>query len=367
MSKTISAGRTPKIMIDNIGGDLSLVGWEGDDILLKGDEDEMHFKQDGDQVTISCDDDISLRVPKASSVFINRISGDASIRGVMGGIELKDIEGDLSIRDVDSVAIDTIQSDFSLRGAKGHLSVKSAHSDVSIRDVDGNVSLESVADDLALRDVRGNVSANVAEDVVLYLNPQAGKVYSVTAGEDILLVMPPKANATLTLSADEINFDWKGIANEEDAATRVVTLGDGSANVTLKAGSDIRISNQSNAGDTAEDFGNFAGIDVDWSGFGERISRQVEQATRRASKQVDEAMRRADEARKRVDERAGRKARAAVAVGRWNWDLSSKGVPMPSKPPVSEDERLLILKMLQEKKITAEEADNLLSALEGGS
>ena len=40
MSKTISAGRTPKIMIENIGGDLSLVGWEGDDILLKCDDDE---------------------------------------------------------------------------------------------------------------------------------------------------------------------------------------------------------------------------------------------------------------------------------------------------------------------------------------
>jgi hypothetical protein len=42
---------------------------------------------------------------------------------------------------------------------------------------------------------------------------------------------------------------------------------------------------------------------------------------------------------------------------------------MPSKPktPVSEEERLTILKMLQEKKITAEDAEKLLAALEGGS
>jgi hypothetical protein len=32
---------------------------------------------------------------------------------------------------------------------------------------------------------------------------------------------------------------------------------------------------------------------------------------------------------------------------------------------VSEDERLMILKMLQEKRITAEEAEKLLEALEG--
>jgi len=368
MSKTISAGRSPKIILENIGNDLSLVGWEGEDILLKGDEDEMSYRQDGDTVTISSDDDLSIRVPKNASVFIRHIEGDASIRGVMGGIELKEIVGDLSIRDVNSVAIDTIQSDFSLRGAKGHLSVKSAHSDVSIRDVDGNVSLDSVADDLALRDVRGNVSANVAEDVVLYLNPRPGNMYAITSGDDILLVMPPKANATLTLSADEIEIEWKGVVNDEDATSRVLTVGDGSASITLSAGGDIRVTNQSNAGDTAEDFGNFAGIGMDWSGFGDRISRQVDQVTNRAIKQADEALRRATSSKKRTEERVERKTRAALNVGRWSWDLSPKGVPMPPKQPtVSDEERVLILKMLQEKKITAEEADKLLSALEGGS
>ena len=358
MSKTISAGRNPKIFIEKVGGDLSLVGWEGEEILIKCDDEEMHCKQDGDKVTISCEDDVSLRVPKSASVFIQHIEGDASIRGVMGGIELKEIESDLSIRDVNSVVIDTIQSDFSLRGAKGNLSIKNAQSDVSIRDVDGNVSLESVANDLALRDVRGNVSANVADDVVLYLNPQAGNTYSVTAGNDILLVMPPKANARLTLSADEINIEWKGVQNDEDATSRVIKLGDGSAVVTLNVGGDIRVTNQADAGDTAEEFGNFAGIGMDWSGFGERISRQVEQATRRATKQAEDAVRRATD-------RVNRKVN--MNSGRWTWDFPSRGVPMSPKPQASEEERMTILKMLQEKKITAEEAEKLLAALEGES
>jgi len=203
--------------------------------------------------------------------------------------------------------------------------------------------------------------------VVLYLNPQAGNAYSVNAGDDILLVMPPKANATLTLNADEIDIEWMGVKNDDDATNRVITLGDGSAIVSLTAGGDIRVTNQADAGDTAEDFGNFAGIGMDWSGFGERISRQVEQATRRAAKQADEAARRADEVARRMDQKMGRHgSKVNVNMGRWNWDLSPKGVPMPPKPPVSDEERMAILKMLQEKKITAEDADKLLSALEGG-
>jgi hypothetical protein len=56
-----------------------------------------------------------------------------------------------------------------------------------------------------------------------------------------------------------------------------------------------------------------------------------------------------------------------MSTGRWNWDFPSKGVPMSPKPQASEEERMTILKMLQEKKITAEEAEKLLAALEGDS
>ncbi len=366
MSKTISAGRTPKIMIESIGGDLSLVGWEGEEILLKADDDEMRVSQDGDQVNVSCSDDLSIRAPKSASIFIRHIGGDASIRSLMGDIELKEIGGDLSLRDVNSVAIETVHADFSLRGARGHLFIKSANSDVSIREVDGNVTLETVADDLALRDVRGNVSAKVAADVVMYLNPKAGNTYSVTAGDDILLVMPPKANATLTLNADEIDFAWKGVEEDEDATSRVVTLGDGSATINLNAGGDIRVTNQADAGESAEDFGNFAGVGMDWSGFGERISRRVDQATQRAQRKIDEAARRIEQKTRDAERRATR-GKGFLEVGRWNWDFAPKGVPMPNKSQASDEERLTILKMLQEKKITAEEADKLLAALEGGS
>lgn len=368
MSKTISAGRTPKLEIEIIDGDLSLVGWEGDDILIKADDEVLRFKQDGELVRLSCNDDLSLRLPKGASISIKKIAGDASLRGVVGSVELGEVLGDLSIREINNIAIETVHGDLSLRGSKGNVSAKQIHGDASIRDVAGNVSLDSIVDDLALRDVKGNVSVNVAEDIVLYLNPQAGNSYAINAGDDVLLVMPPKANATLTLSADNIDIDWEGIEIEEDATSGVITVGDGSATMALSAGGDIRISNRSDAGDSAEDFGNFAGIGMDWSGFGERISRRVDQATARAQRKIDEATRRIEH-KARDAERQSRRFKGALEIGRWKWDLGSspKGVPMPNKSQASDEERLMILKMLQEKKITAEEAEKLLASLEGGS
>jgi hypothetical protein len=365
MSRIISAGKTPKIKIDSIDGDLSVVGWEGEDILIKTDEDELTLAQNGDSVSFSCTDDVSLRIPRDASLFIERIGGDMALRGVMGSIKINEVDNDLSMRDVGSVAIETINADFSLRGAKGNLAVKSVGGDVSIRDVEGNISLDSVADDLALRGARGNIKVNVGEDVVVYLEPKADGAYSITAGDDILLVLKPNANVTLSMNGDEIAVDWPGIENQEDVTERVLVLGDGSAKITLNAGGDIRVTNDAEAGNSAEEFGNFAGMNFDWSGFGERISRQVQQATARAARQAEEAARRVE----RHAERNARRWRGNVKVGRWNWEMGPQGAPTPPTPasePVAEEERMAVLKMLAEKKITAEQAEQLLNALEGG-
>lgn len=404
MSKSVFVGANAKITIESVGGDLSIIGWDGNDLLIKGDEDEFRVEQKGESASVVSSADLSLRVPRTASLQILMIGGDASLRGLMGGCEIKEVGGDISIRDIGAISIDSIHGDISLANVKGDVYVKNIHGDASIREVDGNVTLDtltddlslrgvkgnlrvknlngdasihgvdghimldSVSDDLALRGARGNIKVSVGEDVVVYLEPKADGEYTIDAGEDILMVLPKNANATLDLRGDEINMDWPGIENDKSATERVVTLGDGGAKITLNAGGEVRISNRSDAGDSADEFGNFAGLNFDWSGFGERISRQVEQATARAAKRAEEAARRAE----RHAERHARRGKGGMVIGRWNWDPKG-GIPNPPSPPappsepVTEDERMAILKMLADKKITAEQAEQLLAALEGGN
>src|SRR5574341_1349986 len=226
MSKSVFVGNNPKIRLDRIGGDLSVVGWDGAELLIKSDEDEARFEQTDEVVSLSSGGDLSLRIPRGASLEIKFIGGDASIRGVPSSISIQEAHGDLSMRDAGSISIDSILADFSLRGAKGDLHIKNAHGDVSIRDVDGNVTLDSVADDLALRGARGNIKVNVGDDVVVYLEPKADGAYTVNAGDDILLVLPKSANATVSMQGDEIDVDWPGIEKDKEATQRVVVLGD---------------------------------------------------------------------------------------------------------------------------------------------
>ena len=204
------------------------------------------LQQNEDEVSITCQDDLAINVPRNSKVHILTVNGDMSVRGLAGEFEVDAVNGDVAIRDVGQVTIGAIASDFSLRGAKGDVHVKSVGGDASLREVDGSLMLDSVLDDLSIRGVGGNLKVDVDADVVVHLEPKPGQEYSVVAGDDIMLVLPEDANATLTLNADRLSVNFPGV-EPDDSTSQVVTLGAGAAKISLNAGGRLLVSTRENA------------------------------------------------------------------------------------------------------------------------
>ena len=182
MSERIAVGREPKVKIEVVEGDLRLVGWDNDEILVRAEDETVTLQQNGEEVIISCRDDLSINVPKSSQVYIQTIDGDMSVRGLVGNFEVDVINGDVAIRDAGKVTLGAVESDFSLRGAQGDVRVRSVGGDASLRGVNGSLTLDSVSDDLAVRGVGGNLKVDVDQDVVIHLAPKPGQEYSVVAG-----------------------------------------------------------------------------------------------------------------------------------------------------------------------------------------
>jgi hypothetical protein len=208
------------------------------------------------------------------------------------------------------------------------------------------------------------MNAHIEEDAVLYLQPAEGRAVSVFAEGDILLHMSARVNAALTLSAgdaDDIRVEMPGVPKRDGSNPRSVVLGSGGAAINLEAEGDVMVTSRESEWASAAEF-DFGG---NWplpDDFSERINRRVQEATGRAQRQAEAAMRRAEDNMRRAESDMRRMRGRRFS---FNW---SGGRP-PSAPPVepvSDEERMTILKMLQDKKISAEEAEKLLSALEGG-
>ena len=361
MSKRVSVGSNPKIKIESVEGDLRLVGWDNDEILVRSDDEGSVLQQNEDEISLTCQHDLALNIPKNSQVHILTVNGDMSVRGLAGDFEADVVNGDVAIREVGTVTLGAVEADFSLRGAKGDVHVKSVGGDASLRGVDGSLTLDSVSDDLALRGVGGNLKVDVDADVVVHLDPKPGQEYSVIAGDDIMLILPDNADATLTLSGDKIIVHFPK-TRQEDSTSRVLTLGDGSAQIKLDAGGDLLVTNRQDAPESADEFGNFAGMMFDWGSWGRELGQNWGNIGREMGERISQ---RAQEAARRAE----RKARRAVGHrhAKMKWTVDFDNIPKaPKREPVSEEERMTILRMLAEKKISSEEAEQLLSALEGG-
>lgn len=363
--QTLSVGPAPNVLIENVPGDLRVLGWERNEILAKTDDDILDLKAEGDHVSIACDGDLILNLPRAAALKIQSVEGDISARGLIGALDIRNAAGDVAIRDSGSIEVGLIEGNFSLRGAGGDVHVASVEGDVSVRDVQGNILFDSIEADLFLQGARGNVRAFARGDATLNLEPQAGKEYELTSEDDLLLRMPKDADATLTLMADsedDIRVDLPGVSRDK-SMPRTIVLGNGAAKIKLSAGGDLLITSKESEWESAAEF------DFDFGGFGaelgEQISRRVQAATARAAQRAEEAARRATRGAERKARRAEQAGRAASRRWSFNFPFETSGSAKPPQP-VSDEERLTILKMLQDKKITSEEADNLLAALEGG-
>jgi hypothetical protein len=95
----------------------------------------------------------------------------------------------------------------------------------------------------------------------------------------------------------------------------------------------------------------------------EKLDRKIAEAQHRAEQRAREAERRA-----RVHERhAGDKEHREHRGWHFDWPSPPATPAASAQPsdPISDDERMVILRMLEQKKITPEQAEQLLSALEG--
>lgn len=389
---TLTVAGAAALDVDNVSGDLQVVGWDRPEITAKADGDALTLTIDGDQARAASDSDLILYIPCETTLRVSNVGGDADIRAVTGAIEISNVGGDLQMRNVGLTAVRSMGGDLSVRDCKGNFVAENVGGDASLRQMRGRVGV-TVRADLYLREAEGDVSAQVGADAALYLRPKSGQLVSAQAGSDILLRVPPKVDAEFTLQGcddESIRVDLPGFDAAELGMFRQFTAGAGGAKISLTAGDEVIVTSREEEWQSVADFdplgregpfapGEFPGISTE---IQEKISRKVEEATRRAMKasmraqehsdrvqhRVDAAMRRAEEKMRSAERRA---AHMGISVGRWGANIGGPRPPRPPVPPVppsdpvTDDERLTILKMLQEKKISLQEAEKLLAALEG--
>jgi hypothetical protein len=366
------------VVLQNIGGDLRLRGRPGDRLTVDGDNPSVEQIGEDQPYVVRCGGDVRISVPEGVSVSVQNVGGDAKLTDLAGALDIKNVGGDLVVRNAQDVQIKAIGGDLRIKRAEGNVTIETIGGDATIREVDGAAWIASAGADLYVRNVEGGcVAENIGADLVLNIDFRPEVDYRFGVGGDVLCRVQPDADVRFLLPADvEVQFDVAADLSEDGDHQQVVLLGDGSATVHITRAQSLRLVGEE------EDYMLSLGVQIEeelearmstleeklsqqLAGLDERIQAKSEQfathAEKIARKAEREAERAAEQIRRSLDRQLKRKRDAGPR--RMRFTVSDSAASRRADP-VSEQERLMILQMVRDNKISIEEAERLLSALD---
>ncbi len=376
-------------------GDLRVQGWEQEDVLVRTPNSNTALIQSqSDRLSVLAQSDVEVFAPLQARIRVESANGDAMIEGMAGFVEISRVNGDLALRSCGKVDVGVVNGDAELLQVEGPAGLRRVGGDLLIEcrnrviaeqvggdatiSADGLVRVKS-GGDLSIRllsvDVE-EVNARCGGDLSLSAMPDLGAHVDVNSGGHSIVIRLPDQ----TLHLDQGHYS--------------TTLRSGKALLRLAAGGDVQIELSEVS---PQEFGtsrNFAGSkfgftgEVDLEGLSPQVEEKIRQKMEFATRKAEERARRAEERVRRAMERVEQVQRQAghrgfgwfgIRFGREEKPVEPQA-PQPPEAPVapkpeesvsssfsqvSNEERLLVLKMVQEHKITVEEAEQLLAALDG--
>jgi len=366
-TKIFEIGSAPRIHFEKVGGSLRVRAQDTDTVEIQCDADLQAEAENG-KLTVACEADCTMVVPLQATVEAVIIGGDVSCRGFSGEVSMRTVGGNISLRGVGAATVETVGGDVTARQLSGGLSVDRVGGDAIVDHVQGDVRLRSLGGDLRLSRVEGLVQVTAGGDARVSLSPQGESKSSVDIGGDLSCYLAQDASVRVRLEAGgDLRLAVPVEATETSGRTEI-QLGEGKAEVDLSCGGDLTLragpdSEEVVAVDLGEAIAARVGAEIEshmidieegLTGLGDRLlTFDAEKIGRKVRTTIAKAQRKAAKAQRK----AARHRRTVASMKEFN-------IGTPSSRGVSEDERLLILQMLEKGKITVEETESLLGALE---
>ena len=374
----IPSGDNPLLKINTIGGSLQLKSWGEDSIRLEAQREEhIDYSFEDNTLELSCASDCLVRVPEESETHIESVGGDAFVLNVEGEVHVQRVGGSLTLKNVGASSLGSISGNLTARGVEGELSVDEVSGNVSLRDIEGDVTANKVSANLSLRDIEGNIEAKVGGNADVRLELEDNAECHIKAGGNVFCRLESSTDADVILSsgAKEIHIYTDDGNQVLQTGKHEFTLGDGGAIIEISAGGHIDF----RCRDLDEELLPDMDFVDDITGLADEITGQVTAQVEDQLEALNEKLQVLGERFKNSGSQAAARAqrRVEAAQRRLERKLQGRGVRTrhgrvvtmahgaKAAEPVSTKERALILQMVQEKKISVDEAEMLLNTLEG--
>ena len=402
LEQSFTTTAAPTVRLESVAGNLTIHGSEEARVWVRGNSANLRAYQEGDTVTVTTDGDCRVHVPLAAKVVVGSVSGDAQLTDTHGELNIASISGNLRLTSVDAAQIGNVSGDLTVRQADGAVTARNVSGNAVLIGVRGAVAVTNCSGDFLGKGIAGDISGRASGDIRLSLLSPAGVVNCNAAG-DVRCRVPADFQGQVKLSCrGDIRVKRLDVPITRARQNAEFALGEGRGALTLAAGGDILLAGPRLEGEDDED-GIYIGVELREE-MAERAGELVQQVVEQVETQVESLARQLDEklatlgsgdeiaakvqiqiqnvlrmaeekiaaATRRAEEQSRAAERRAERHAGFRHGTGPIIPPVPPRPPQpkppagpTDEERMQVLRMLEEGKISVEQAEKLLAAMGG--
>ena len=370
---------TPHVTVKECLGSLVVRGGRAQEVSLRvmGEAGDVVCQRDGDTLIITIRSDCTITCPPATTLTVNSVQGNLKVGGVEGAVAIGTVHGNANLRAVGPAALEQTFGNLSVRRAASDLRAQVTRGNARIHQVEGALSLDQVDGSLKAEGLDGGLDAEQIHGNV-HLGPRfsPGQTYRLSTSGNLTLRLPAGTSLRLELRAGgRVRSHVPGLILEGADGRTEGVLGDGEATLEARVGGNVYLwplePEESAAYEMPFDFA------TDLEGLGAQVEARVAEAMAEMEARLNEGLGRVDSAeiRRRVErsaertrrsaERAAERARLRAERAERRWQRASGRRPRPRREPATDEERMRVLRLVEEGKVTPDQAADLLAALEG--
>jgi len=351
----------------------------------------------------------NLRIDESADLrVVGTVYGNATLDEVKSA-DLQNVRGDLTARELGHLRASRVGGNLAAREVAGAIVADRVGGNMALKEVGGPVTIDQVAGNLNARELAGGARVSRIGGN-LYLNGEVspGQTYHFQVDGNALLRPGGDAGAHFTLVAGGKIASSMPLVDEERSEGRLTgTLGEGGAEIAVQAGGNITLGGDGAGVHVRIEVGDeiarqveesLRAVDLeaigrqvsqemeaamsrlrvklestDWQRFGDQAQQAVERAMERLQRNLDRAAERAARAQERMQQAEERQARREAGQAGdepaeadfEDWQEGEPDEPVAAATVHSlDEERLSILRMVEQGQITPEDAELLLDALD---
>ncbi|NQY63340.1 MAG: DUF4097 family beta strand repeat protein [Alteromonadaceae bacterium] len=188
INQSLSANGVSNITIENLRGEVTIIGWDKEEVIVKGELDNkargLIFEQKGSTIAIKVKmprsshwgwsdkgSELTIKIPKNLRMKFTGVSSDVSVKNLLKSTEIKTVSGEINATDLnDYIELATVSGSIHSHDLSGKVQLISVSGDIKDVDSTGRLQLKSVSGSIESTSKANEVFANtVSGDIDLNL------------------------------------------------------------------------------------------------------------------------------------------------------------------------------------------------------